>query len=152
VTSELPKNPDTKHTLLLVEDGAAEVQIVQRALRALGRDVTLCVLRDGQEAVDYLLGQGRFAGGKNKPRPDLVLLDLHMPRLDGLEVLAQVRKHPDTKLLPIVVWTTSCESQDIVAAYSAGANSYIEKPHDYERLRAILDTVLRYWLDTALLP
>jgi CheY-like chemotaxis protein len=75
-----------------------------------------------------------------------------MPRLDGLEVLAQVRKHPETKLLPIVVWTTSCESQDILAAYAAGANSYIEKPHDYERLRAILDIVLRYWLDTALLP
>jgi CheY-like chemotaxis protein len=146
------KNPDSKHTLLLVEDGAAEVQIVQRALRALGRDVALCVLRDGQEAVDYLLGQGRFAGGKNKPRPDLVLLDLHMPRLDGLEVLAQVRKHPETKLLPVVVWTTSCEIEDIHAAYAAGANSYIEKPHDYERLRAILEIVLRYWLDTALLP
>jgi chemotaxis family two-component system response regulator Rcp1 len=146
------KSPDTKPTLLLVEDGAAEVQIVQRALRALGRDVLLNVVRDGQEAVEYLLGQGRFAGGNHNSLPDLVLLDLHMPRLDGLEVLAQVRRHPETKLLPIVVWTTSCEQDDIRAAYAAGANSYIEKPHDYERLRAILETVLRYWLDTALLP
>jgi CheY-like chemotaxis protein len=152
VTTPAAQSPEAKHALLLVEDGAAEAQIVQRALRALGRDVVLCVLRDGQEAVDYLLGNGRFADGRNKPFPDLVLLDLHMPRLDGLEVLAQIRKHPATKALPVVVWTTSCELDDIRAAYAAGANSYIEKPHDYERLRAVLDTVLRYWLDTALLP
>ena len=118
----------------------------------LRRDVALCVLRDGQEVLDYLLGQDRFAGGKNKPWPDLLLLDLHMPRLDGLEVLAQIRKHAETKHLPVVVWTTLSEVKDIHAAYAAGANSYIEKPHDYERLRTVLDTVLRYWLDTALLP
>jgi two-component system response regulator len=135
-----------------VEDGAAEVQIVQRAVRALNRDVVLCVLRDGQQAVDYLLGQGRFAGGNNTPFPDLVLLDLHMPRVDGLGVLGQVRADARTRALPVVVWTTSCEIDDIRAAYAAGANSYIEKPHDYERLRAVLDNVLRYWLDTALLP
>jgi CheY-like chemotaxis protein len=138
--------------LLLVEDGAAEAQIVRRALRALGRDVALCVVRDGQEAVDYLLGQDGPAGARDRPFPDLVLLDLRMPRLDGLEVLAQVRKHPETRLLPVVVWTTSCEIDDVRAAYAAGANSYIEKPQDYERLRAILETVFRYWLDTALLP
>jgi CheY-like chemotaxis protein len=147
-----PGRPESKPTLLLAEDGAAEVQIVQRALRALGRDVALCVVRDGQEALDYLFGQGSYLGGKAVPVPDLVLLDLHMPRVDGLEVLAQMRRQPATRSLPVVVWTTSCEIEDIRAAYAAGANSYIEKPHDYERLRAVLDTVLRYWLDTALLP
>jgi CheY-like chemotaxis protein len=152
VTTPAAPDPDCKRTVLLVEDGAAEAQIVQRAMRALKRDVALYVLRDGQEAVDYLLGHGRFADGQNNPFPDLVLLDLHMPRVDGLGVLAQIRAHARTRLLPVVVWTTSCEVDDIRAAYAAGANSYIEKPHDYERLRDILDTVLRYWLDTALLP
>jgi len=144
-------SPDSSRTLLLVEDGAAEVQIVQRALRALARDVGLCVVRDGQEALDYLFARGGFTG-ENNPLPDLVLLDLHMPRVDGLGVLAQIRAHSQTTLLPVVMWTTSCEIDDIRDAYAAGANSYIEKPHDYERLRAVLDTVLRYWLDTALLP
>jgi two-component system, response regulator len=152
VTNPAQPGFESKHAVLLVEDGAAEAQIVQRAVRALKRDMELCVLRDGQEAVDYLLGQGRFAGGKNKPLPNLVLLDLHMPRIDGLGVLAQIRAHARTRLLPVVVWTTSREVEDIRAAYAAGANSYIEKPHDYERLRAILETVLCYWLDTALLP
>ena len=147
-----PPSADGKHRLLLVEDGAAEVQIIQRALRSLGRDAGVRILRDGQEAVDFLLGKGRFAGPDGKPPADLVLLDLHMPRLDGIGVLTQVRAHARLKTLPMVVWSTSCEIKDIQAAYAAGANSYIEKPHDYERLRGVLESVLRYWLDTAWLP
>jgi CheY-like chemotaxis protein len=138
--------------LLLAEDNAAEAQIVKRALRDLGAPVDLWVVRDGEEALDYLLGRGTFAGDRNRRPPDLVLLDLNLPKLTGLEVLAQVRGHADLHCLPVVMWTTSKKEDDIRASYAAGANSYIEKPRDYDRFRVVLDTILHYWFDTALLP
>jgi CheY-like chemotaxis protein len=141
---------DVKPTLLLVEDSAADVQILQRALRASGRTVDLRVTRDGQEAMDYLLGQGPFHNDPN--RPDLVLLDLNLPRLTGLEVLERMRAHHDLRAVPVVVWTTSRQAGDIRAGYAAGANSYVQKPAEFDRLREVLEATLRYWFDTALLP
>jgi len=146
-TSTLP-NP--KHALLLVEDSPTEVQIVQRALKDLGKPVHLCVVRDGQEAMDYLLGQGSFAEAK-KSRPQLVLLDLNLPRLSGLDVLRHMRGHPDLRSLPVVLWSTSRKVEDIRAGYLAGANSFIEKPRDYKRFRDVLEGILHYWFESALL-
>ena len=147
-TSSTPA-PDAKRTLLLVEDSAAQVQIMQRALRALGNAVELRVTRDGQEAFDYLLGQGRF----NEPNsPDLILLDLNLPGLTGLDVLARLRSQNKLQSVPVVVWTTSCQPEDIRASYAAGANCYVQKPADFERLRTVLAEICRFWFGTALLP
>jgi CheY-like chemotaxis protein len=137
--------------LLLVEDSAPEVHIMQRALRESGRAVDLHVVRDGQEAMEFLCRQGRFVQAK-APMPDLILLDLNLPRLSGLEVLARMRGHAALRSIPVVVWTTSRRPEDIAQVYAAGANSYLEKPGDYQRFREVLDVVLRYWFDTALLP
>jgi CheY-like chemotaxis protein len=148
VTPSKPLCSSPRRTLLLVEDNPAEIQILQRALRALGKAVDLSIVRDGQEAVDYLFKMD----GKGSPAPDLVLLDLHLPRLTGLEVLMQIRKHPRWQRLPVVVWSTSGQMEDIAAGYDAGANSFIEKPCDYERFRQVLESILRYWFETILLP
>ena len=135
--------PGPKHTLLLVEDSPAEVQIVQRALKELNKPVQLVVVRDGQEAIDYLLGK--------KARPHLLLLDLHLPRLSGPEVLEQMRNHPDLRGMPVVLWSTSRKVEDVRACYLAGANSFFEKPREYGRLRDVLQTILHYWFESALL-
>jgi chemotaxis family two-component system response regulator Rcp1 len=142
--------PESKHTVLLVEDSPTDVQIFQRALKELGKPVTLCVVRDGQEAVDFLLGKRVDAEGKNG-RPHLVLLDLHLPTLSGLEVLGQLRKHPDLRSLPVVLWSTSRKVEDVRAGYLAGANSFVEKPREYERLREVLNGIFLYWFESALL-
>jgi CheY-like chemotaxis protein len=143
--------PNSQHTLLLVEDTLTEVQIVQRAMKGLARPVHLCVVRDGQEAMDYLLGQGAYAA-KKAPRPHLVLLDLNLPRLTGLEVLGQMREHADLCSVPVVLWSTSRKPEDIRAGYLAGANTFFEKPRDFQRLCDLLDGVLKYWFESALLP
>lgn len=141
-----------KRILLLVEDSAADVQILERLLRDVGQGVALRVTRDGQEAMDYLLRQGPYATDPSVRFPDLVLLDLHLPRLTGLEVLKRVRALPELRHVPVVVWTTSQEEEDIRAVYLAGANSYIEKPRDYARYREVLEIMLRYWFQIAQLP
>lgn len=147
-----PAGPSRPATLLLVEDSAPDVQIVRRVLRDGGRPLHLAVARDGQEGLDYLLRQGKFQGGADWRRPDLVLTDLNLPRLTGRDLVARLRADPALHGLPVVVWTTSRRPEDVRAAYAAGANSYVEKPRDFARLQAVLQAVLSYWLDTALLP
>lgn len=138
--------------ILLVEDNPADVKITQRAFKEVGRAVELLVVRDGQEAVEYLLRQGEHAGRADWRFPDLVLLDLNLPRLSGRELLERLRAAPATRALPVVVLTTSRRAEDITQSYAAGANTYIEKPQEFERFVAVLRTVCEYWLETALLP
>jgi CheY-like chemotaxis protein len=140
------------HAILLVEDNPADIQITQRALRDSGIPVDLLVVRDGQEAVDYLLRQGTHEHDEAWRSPDLILLDLNLPRLTGREVLEQIRTHPELKAVPVVVLTTSRRPEDVQELYAAGANTYIEKPHDFNRFVEVLQTIHHYWLDTALLP
>ena len=142
----------TAHAILLVEDNPADVLITQRALRDSGLSVELLVVRDGQEAVDYLLRQGRHAGDEVWRSPDLILLDLNLPRLNGRQVLERIRARPELKAVPVIVLTTSRRQEDVQQLYAAGANTYIEKPQDFDRFVEVLQTILRYWLDTALLP
>jgi chemotaxis family two-component system response regulator Rcp1 len=134
--------------ILLVEDNPADAEIARRALRDTGRPVELFVVRDGQEALDYLLRPGRPAGGTWR-RPDLILLDLNMPRLNGLDVLRQIRAHAELRTVPVLVLTTSGRPEDVRQTYAAGANTYIEKPHDFARFVEVLQTIQHYWLDTA---
>jgi CheY-like chemotaxis protein len=140
------------HAILLVEDNPADVQILQRALRESALPVEFLVVRDGQEAVEYLLRHGRHAGDAAWRAPSLILLDLNLPRLTGREVLQRLRATPGLRTVPVVVFSTSRRPEDVQEVYDAGANTYIEKPQDFDRLVEVLQTIHRYWLDTALLP
>lgn len=140
------------HAILLVEDNPADIQITRRALRDSRIPVELIVVRDGQEAVDYLLRQGSHAATASWRKPDLILLDLNLPRLTGREVLQRVRTTEMLRLVPVVVLSTSNRQEDVEDLYAGGANTYIEKPQDFARFVEVLQTIQRYWLDHALLP
>jgi two-component system response regulator len=140
------------HAILLVEDNPADIKITQRALRESASVVELVVARDGQEAVEYLLRQGPHAENPSWRCPDLVLLDLNLPRLTGREVLERIRETPALRAIPVVVLTTSHRPEDVLELYRAGANTYIEKPQDFSRFVEVLQAIRRYWLETALLP
>jgi CheY-like chemotaxis protein len=140
------------HAILLVEDNPADVKITQRALKESGAPVDLIVVRDGQEAVDYLLRQGGHANEAGWRSPDLILLDINLPRMNGREVLERIRATPSLRAVPVVVLTTSRRQEDIQQMYAAGANTYMEKPQDFQRFVEVLQTIHRYWMDLALLP
>jgi CheY-like chemotaxis protein len=140
------------HAILLVEDNPADVKITQRALRESGLSVELIVVRDGQEALEYLMRQGQYADSSGWRRPDLILLDVNLPRLDGREVLERLRATAEYRIVPVVALTTSRRPADIERMYACGANTYIEKPAEFPRFVQVLRTIHAYWLDTALLP
>jgi two-component system response regulator len=140
------------HAILLVEDNPADVEITRRALRDSGAPVELIVVRDGQEALDYLLRQGSHVAASPRRLPDLILLDLNLPRLTGRDVLERLRATDTFRSVPVVVLTTSTRPEDVRALYAAGANTYIEKPPDFRQFVEVLKTIRHYWLDTALLP
>lgn len=137
--------------ILLVEDNPADVKITQRALRESGLAVELIVARDGEEAVDYLLRQGVFAKGEWR-RPDLILLDLNLPKITGQEVLQRIRQTPHLRTVPVIALTTSRRAEEIHQTYASGVNTYIEKPQDFQRFVQVMQTIHRYWLEMALLP
>jgi CheY-like chemotaxis protein len=140
------------HAILLVEDNPADIKITERALRESDLAVDLIVLRDGQEALDYLLRRGTYADDPDWRSPDLILLDLNLPRVSGQEVLARIRAQHELNTVPVIVLTTSHRDEDVQAVYAAGANTYIEKPQDFARFVQVLQTIQRYWLEMALLP
>jgi len=142
----------TAHAILLVEDNPADVKITQRALRDSGLPVDLLVARDGQEAIEYLLRQGTQSTNPDWRVPDLILLDINLPRLTGLQVLERIRATPGLRATPVVVLTTSRRQEDVQRMYAAGANTYIEKPQDFSRFVQVLQNIQRYWLETAILP
>ena len=140
------------HAILLIEDSSADIKITQRALQEGAVPVELVVVRDGQEAVDYLCRQGKYAGAGDWRSPDLILLDLNLPGMTGREVLDRIRTTPALRTVPVIVLTTSRRQEDVHDMYAAGANTYIEKPQEFGRFVEVLRTIERYWLDTALLP
>lgn len=136
--------------LLLVEDSAADAQILQRVLRDTGpAKVELRIVRDGQEAIDELTHQARE---KTAVLPELVLLDLHLPKLGGLDVLRSIRKLPQTRHLPVIVWSTSRRDEDVRDVYQSGGNSYVQKPRDFPEYRRVIDGLLHYWFRIVQLP
>lgn len=138
----------TDKTLLLVEDNLQDEMLTLRALRKANVANRIDVVRDGQQALDYLFREGEFAGREGPDLPTVVLLDIGLPRLSGLEVLARLRDDGRTKLLPVVILTSSDEERDRLKSYQIGANSFVRKPVDFTEFA---DTVARlgvYWLAT----
>lgn len=135
-------------TILLVEDCEDDVLIAQRALREAQADChRLHVVRDGIEALDFLRRSGAYAREEDAPRPDLILLDVNMPRLDGFGVLAETKKDVSLRLVPIVVLTTSTAEWDVRRAYELGANSYVVKPESFRETVRVLGVLCEYWGD-----
>ena len=127
--------------ILLVEDNPDDVKLALHAFRKHNLSNAIHVVRDGAEALDYL-----FAPGAEADRPKLVLLDLKLPKVDGLEVLKRIKADPQTRTLPVVVMTSSQEESDLVESYQLGANSYIVKPVDFEQFAEVVRQLGYYWL------
>jgi two-component system, response regulator len=132
--------------ILLVEDNADDEELTLRALAKSNILNPVTVVRDGVEALDYLFGRGAHADRDVRDQPQVVLLDLKLPKLDGLEVLRAVRSDPRTKRIPIVILTSSAEERDIVSGYELGANSYIRKPVDFTQFVDAVRQLGLYWL------
>ena len=132
--------------ILLVEDSTDDVLLTLRALQQANILNEVIVARDGQEATEYLTGEGQYAGRDVSDSPVVVLLDLKMPRMGGLEFLRKIRTIESLKLLPVVILTSSKEEQDICESYNLGANSYIQKPVDFEQFVQATRTLGLYWL------
>jgi two-component system response regulator len=134
------------HTILLVEDNDDDVELTRRAFARSKLDSELVVVRDGQEAIDYLTGARAYAGRDPAVLPRLVLLDLNLPKLNGLEVLRAIRASEATRRLPVVILTTSREEKDIISSYDLGANSYVRKPVDFGKFTEAANQLGLYWL------
>ena len=132
----------SKQTILLVEDNPDDEALTLRAFKNNNISNEVTVVRDGQAALDYFFGEG----ASECPAPAVVLLDLKLPKIDGLEVLRRIRADPRTRLQPIVILTSSREEQDIISGYSLGANSYIRKPVDFCQFTEAIRQIGLYWL------
>ena len=133
-------------TILLVEDNPDDEMLALRAFKKDNITNEVNVARDGVEALDFLFGRGAYQGRDLAQQPSLILLDLKLPKMDGLEVLKALRANENTKLIPVVVMTTSKEEDDLVRSYSYGANSYIRKPVDFNQFIDAVRQVGLYWL------
>ena len=131
--------------ILLVEDNPDDVDLTLRAFRRSNVANEVVVVRDGVEALEYLFATGAYADRDAAVLPQVVLLDLKLPRLDGLEVLERLRANPTTRLLPVVILTSSTEERDLVNGYSLGANSYVRKPVDFEQFAESVKQLGLYW-------
>jgi len=132
--------------ILLVEDNPDDELLTLRALKKNGVAGKVVVAHDGVEALDYLFSTGSHAGRDTGVMPQLILLDLKLPRIDGLEVLRRLRADERTRLLPVVILTSSKEQQDMVDGYGLGANSYVRKPVDFEQFVSAVEQLKLYWL------
>ena len=139
-------DPQSDRVVLLVEDNPDDEALTRRAFRQNNIGNPLVVARDGAEALDYLFGEGDYAERDVSDLPQVVLLDLNLPKIPGLEVLRRIRDDPRTRLLPVVVLTTSKQEQDVVDGYRNGANGYVRKPVDFDEFVAAARQLGLYWL------
>jgi two-component system, chemotaxis family, response regulator Rcp1 len=135
--------------LLLVEDSEPDVRLTKEALREAKVRNRLWVVEDGVEALDFLRQQGRYG---DAPRPDLILLDLNLPRKDGLQVLKEIKDDDSLKRIPVVILTTSKSEEDVLRAYDLHANCYITKPVDFYRFMEVVKSIEDFWLTVVRLP
>jgi two-component system response regulator len=134
-----------QHSILLVEDNPDDEALAVHALKKGRTKNEFFIVRDGQEALDYLFCEGTYSE-REKINPQVVLLDLKLPKVDGIDVLRKIREHQQTKILPVVILTSSRQEKDVVATYSLGANSYIVKPVDIEQFFSAIGQLQVYWL------
>ncbi|HOE15895.1 MAG TPA: response regulator [Syntrophorhabdaceae bacterium] len=132
--------------ILLVEDNPDDVELTIRAFKKNNIANKIVVAKDGVEALDYLFCTGQYAGRDKKDMPVVVLLDLKLPRVDGMEVLKRIRGHETTKLIPVVILTSSKEEKDLINGYALGANSYVQKPVNFEQFSEAVKQLGLYWL------
>lgn len=132
--------------ILLVEDNAQDLELTQRALRKGNVTNRIHIARDGAEALEFLFCEGQHADRKIEDGPKVILLDLKLPKVDGLEVLRRIKNDPRTKSIPVVVLTSSKEQRDVVDSYQLGVNSYIVKPVNFEGFAAAVQEIGMYWL------
>lgn len=135
--------------VLLVEDSPGDVRLTQEAFREYSKPVRLHLATDGIEAMAFLRREGTYA---NAPRPDLILLDLNLPRMDGREVLALIKKDQDLKIIPTIILTTSDDEADVMISYQLQANCYLRKPAHWDAFDSLVRSINAFWLTRAKLP
>lgn len=133
-------------TILLVEDNPDDVELTVRAFKKNNIANEMVVVRDGSEALDYLFGKGSYSDHNPEDTPRIVLLDLKLPKIDGLQVLERLRANEYTRLVPVIILTSSKEDQDLISGYESGANSYVRKPVDFNEFVEAVRNIGLYWL------
>lgn len=139
-------------SILLVEDNRMDIELTLDAFREARLKNTIQVVQNGQEALDYLLGNGKFADRASYPMPNLILLDLKLPGIDGFEVLRKIKSTPLLKRLPVVILTSSREEGDRALSYDTGANSYLVKPVSFDGFLGVVREISNYWLTLNVAP
>jgi two-component system response regulator len=151
--TRVPASPPTRQVdILLVEHSEPEAELTVKTLRELSPKAHIETARDGEEALDFLLGRGAFRHQLGGPAPRLVLLHLRLSKIDGLEVLSAIRSNARTSLVPVVILTSSLDPRELAQCYQLGANSCVQKPVKYEEFRAAMHAVVRYWLNVSQPP
>lgn len=138
--------------LLLVEDNEDDIEITLRAFKKADININISVVNDGQATLDFLYNRTPYEDKATHPRPNVILLDINMPKLSGFDVLDQLKKDPDYKTIPVVILTSSKNEEDIVKSYNGGASSYIKKPVKYEDFENVTKTFLDYWKNINVFP
>lgn len=138
--------------LVMVDDDEDDCILVEAALKDACFNCTFRCIQDGREMMDYLQGIGRYENPKAAPFPDLILLDLNMPKMNGRQVLKQLKTDPRFRMIPVIILTTSSDLQDVKFCYDLGANSYIIKQSSFDGLRSAIEIIKEYWLEVATLP
>ncbi|MBT6513796.1 MAG: response regulator [Crocinitomicaceae bacterium] len=145
------KNSDSLFSILIAEDDEDDYTLITDAIKSSQNKCQVNWVRDGEELLDFLNTTNDLGVGKNK-RPDIILLDLNMPKKDGREALEEIKSHPKFKNIPVIVLTTSQAKMDIQKVYDLGANSFIQKPFKYADFSSMMESFFKYWIHTVKLP
>ena len=133
--------------IVLIEDNIADIELTLRAFQKLNANINVLVLQDGNEALDFLFAKGKYKTRKEEELPKIILLDLKLPKVNGHEVLKEIRTNQDTSHIPVIILTTSTEEDDITTSYNLGGNSFIRKPIAYEEFCNLVEEIGSYWLN-----